>query len=184
MTFPLTGTTLLASAILFGAAFGWLLHRGRVTSYDTIVNQFRMRDFTVLKVMVTAILVGGVGVLFLIDGGAAKYHIKDANLLAVGLGAALFGVGMAIYGYCPGTAVAAIGAGSLHALVGAFGMLLGGMLYALSFDWVSKAIIPVWALGKARLPQMTGVPDIFWFGLLAAVLAGLFLFTERRAPGH
>jgi hypothetical protein len=63
-------------------------------------------------------------------------------------------------------------------------MLLGGVLYAFSFDWVSKAIIPVWALGKARLPQMTGVPDIFWFGLLAVVLAGLFLFTERRAPGH
>ncbi len=181
MTFPLTGNALLASAVLFGAAFGWLLHRARVADYNTIVNQFRFKDFTVLKVMVTAILVGGIGVLFLIDAGAAKYHIKDANLLAVALGAALFGVGMVVYGYCPGTALAAIGAGSTHALVGAGGMLVGGMLYAWSFDWVKATILPVWALGKARLPQVTGLPDLFWFGLLAAVLAGLYLFTDRRA---
>ena len=49
-----------------------------------------------------------------------------------------------LYGYCPGTAVAAIGAGSVHALVGAFGMILGGILYALSFDWVSQTILPIW----------------------------------------
>jgi hypothetical protein len=59
MTFPLTGDLALAIAVFFGFLFGFLLQRGRVTDYNVIVNQFRLRDFTVLKVMLTAILVGG-----------------------------------------------------------------------------------------------------------------------------
>jgi hypothetical protein len=46
----------------------------------------------------------------------------------------------------------AIGAGSLHALVGAVGMLVGGVLYGLSFGWVQANVLSVWTLGKARLP--------------------------------
>lgn len=106
--------------LLMGAAFGFLLQRGKVTSCNVIERQFQLRDFTVLKVMGAAIVVGGLGVLLLVDTGNAKYYVKDANLLAVALGAALFGVGMVLYGYCPGTALGAIATGSVHALVGAF----------------------------------------------------------------
>jgi len=59
------------------------------------VAQLRLRDFTLFKVMLTAILVGGLGVFIRHSGGLAAYHIKPANLLAVALGAVLFGVGMA-----------------------------------------------------------------------------------------
>src|SRR5450759_3836941 len=92
--------------------FGVLLHRGGVANYNVIVNQFRFRDFTVLKIMFTAIIVGGLGVLVLHGAGHAQYHIKPANMLGVVLGAALFGVGMVLYGYCPGTGIAAIATGS------------------------------------------------------------------------
>lgn len=88
-------------ALAMGAVFGFLLQRGNVTSCNVIENQFRLRDFTVLKVMGTAIVVGGIGVLLLVDTGNSKYYVKDANMLAVALGAALFGVGMVVYGYCP-----------------------------------------------------------------------------------
>jgi hypothetical protein len=67
----------LALGVLFGAAFGWLLHRGRVTDYNVIVNQFRFKDFTVLKVMLTAIVVGGLGVLVFVHLGLAKWHLRD-----------------------------------------------------------------------------------------------------------
>ena len=177
--FPITGTTALVLSVVFGFAFGWLLHRGRVADYNIIVRQFLFKDFTVIKVMLTAIIVGGIGVFLLVQMGYAKFHIKPSDLLAISLGAGLFGIGMVLYGYCPGTAVAAIGAGSVHALVGAFGMILGGVLYALSFDWVSQSILPVWAMGKVQLPQVLGVgaPVIF----IALVLALLVIATlERR----
>lgn len=179
MTFPLTGDLALAIAVFFGLLFGFLLQRGRVTDYNVIVNQFRLRDFTVLKVMLTAILVGGLGVLFLVDHGQAKYHIKDANMLGVMIGSAVFGIGMVLYGYCPGTALAAMGTGSLHALIGSIGMLAGGVAYALSFDWVSAHILKVWAYGKVRLPDITGLPDPVWFGGLMIVAVVLFTLIER-----
>jgi uncharacterized membrane protein YedE/YeeE len=176
------GNGALALAVFFGAIFGALLHRGRVTDYNVIVNQFRLRDWTVLKVMLTAIVVGGVGVLALHVAGNANYHIKPANMLGVALGAAIFGVGMVLYGYCPGTGLAAMATGSVHAGVGALGLLAGGILYAFSFAWVNKHILDVWALGKVRLPDITGIPDWAWFILLAVIWVILLFVLERGAP--
>ena len=170
----------VALALLMGAAFGFLLHRGRVTSCNVIENQFRLKDYTVLKVMLTAIIVGGVGVMALADASLAKYAVKDANLLGVALGAGLFGIGMVFYGYCPGTGLAAIATGSVHALVGALGMIAGGILFALSFDWVKANILTVGAYGKIRLPDMTGVPAPVWFAGLAVFALVFFVWAERQ----
>jgi uncharacterized membrane protein YedE/YeeE len=177
--FPLSGTSALVLAVVFGAAFGWLLHRGKVTDYNTIVNQFRLRDFTVLKVMLTAIIVGGVGVLVLVNLGAAKFHVRDANMLGTIIGAAIFGVGMVLYGYCPGTGFAAIATGSVHALVGAFGMLAGAVAYAFSFEWVRANILSVWKLGKVTLTDVTGIPQLAIFAILVLVAGGLFYTVEK-----
>jgi uncharacterized protein len=182
MSLPITGPASLVLAIVFGFFFGLLLQRGRVANYDTIVNQFRLKDFTVLKVMFTAIVVGGIGVLALHQMGHATYHIKPANMLGVVLGAGIFGVGMVTYGYCPGTGIAAIATGSLHALVGFAGMLVGGILYALSFTWVNEHILSVAAWGTVRLPDVTGIPDLIWFIILAAVAAIVFFAIERLTP--
>lgn len=169
-----------ALALLMGAAFGFLLHRGRVTSCNVIENQFRLKDYTVLKVMLTAIIVGGVGVMLLADASLAKYAVKDANLLGVALGAAIFGIGMVFYGYCPGTGLAAIATGSVHALVGALGMIVGGILFALSFDWVKANILTIGAYGKIRLPDVTGVPAPIWFAGLTLVAIAFFVWAERH----
>ena len=182
MTLPITGTASLVLAVVFGFIFGLLLQRGRVANYNTIVNQFRLKDFTVLKVMFTAIVVGGVGVLALHQMGYAAYHIKPANMLGVVLGAGIFGVGMVTYGYCPGTGVVAVATGSVHALVGFAGMLVGGILYALSFSWVNEHILNVAALGKVRLPDVTGIADWIWFVILAATAIIVFYAIERLAP--
>jgi len=180
MDFPVSAETARWLAIPMGLVFGVLLHRGGVANYNVIVNQFRFKDFTVLKVMFTAIIVGGIGVLLLKSTGHAQYHIKPANMLGVAVGAALFGVGMVLYGYCPGTGVAALATGSLHALSGFVGMLLGGVLYALSFTWVEAHIQKVAALGKVRLPDVTGVSDWGWFGILCLIAAVVFWLIETR----
>ena len=179
MTLPITGNAALVLAVVFGFVFGLLLQRGRVANYDTIVNQFRLKDFTVLKVMFTAIVVGGVGVLLLHQAGHAMYHVKPANMLGVVLGAGIFGVGMVLYGYCPGTGIAAIATGSVHALVGFAGMLAGGILYALSFRWVNEHVLSVAAWGKVRLPDVTPIADWAWFVILAVVAIVVFYAIER-----
>jgi uncharacterized protein len=178
MTLPIEGTGALVLAVVFGAIFGLLLHRGGVADYNVIVNQFRLIDFRVLKIMLTAIVVGGVGVLVLQKLGWAGTHLKPAMILGVALGSAIFGVGMVIYGYCPGTGVAAIATGSVHALVGFAGMLVGGILYALSFAWVRDHILGI-DIGKKSLADITPIPAWGWLLLLAAVAAVVFPLVER-----
>lgn len=180
MNFPVSPETARWLAIPMGILFGVLLHRGGVSNYNVIVNQFRFKDFTVLKIMFTAIIVGGIGVLLLKNTGHAQYHIKPANLLGVSLGAALFGVGMVLYGYCPGTGVAAMATGSIHAMIGFAGMMVGGVFYALSFPWVETHIQKVAALGKVRLPDITGIPDWGWFVILTVIAAIVFWLIETR----
>lgn len=183
MHLPLSAEQAVWLGIPFGMIFGALLHRGGVTAYDTIVNQFRWRDFTVLKVMLTAIVVGGVGVWGLHGAHWAQYSIKPANLAMVGLGGLLFGVGMVIYGYCPGTGIAAVATGRLDALIGVGGMLAGGAAYGLSYGWVRDHLEGLWALGKVRLPEITGISDAVWFAGLAVVALVIFGWLETSGRG-
>jgi uncharacterized protein len=181
---PIIGVATLPLGVLFGFAFGFLLERGRLADPNVLINQLRLRDFTIVKVMLTAVIVGGIGVLLLHQGGLANYHIKPANLAGVGLGAALFGIGMAVSGYCPGTSLAAAGTGSVQAVVAILGMVLGAILYALSFDWVEATILGIAALGPVRLPEAMGIPDFVWFAALIVVAFALFLRIERPRAEH
>lgn len=173
----------LVLAGIFGLLFGILLNKGRVTDYNVIVNLFRFRDWTVLKIMLTAIVVGGIGVFAMMAFGWLEgYHIKDLNVLGILLGGTLFGIGMAVYGYCPGTGAAAIATGSIHALVGFLGMIVGGVLYAITYPAVKSSILSVGALGKVRLPDAIPIPEIlFWVVLVAGALF-LFRLIDRKTP--
>jgi len=177
-----SGDTLLWAGLLFGIVFGVLLHRGGVTDFNVIVRQFQFRDFTVLKVMFTAIVVGGVGVFILQGQELANLHIKPANMLAVIIGAGLFGIGMAIYGYCPGTGVAAVATGRVDALVGLAGMIVGGIGYALSYDWIAAKVLPVADLGKKRLPDLAPVPEWVWYVALVLMAVTVFRLVAKVEP--
>jgi uncharacterized membrane protein YedE/YeeE len=175
----LTNGSLMAGAVVFGFLFGWLLQRGGVADYNVIVNQFRFKDFTVLKIMLTAVVVGGIGVAMLHAGGLANTHIKASPMLAIVLGSAIFGVGMVLYGYCPGTGLAAIGTGSLHALAGMGGMMLGGIVYALAFPWLAKNILAAGDIGKLTLDQLTGLPVWAVLVILTALALGVFALVHK-----
>ncbi len=180
-TISTSSTAGLLIAALFGIIFGILLHKGQVTNYNVIVNFFRLKDLRVLKVMLTAVVVGGIGVFFLISGGAAAgWHIKPALVLGIVLGASIFGVGMTLYGYCPGTAIAAIATGSVHALVGLFGMLAGGVVYALSYSWLKTNILSVGDFGKIRLPDILPFSEWAIYGILGVGALVLFWILEKK----
>jgi hypothetical protein len=70
----------LALGLLTGFVFGFVLQKGQVTKYAVIVKQFLFQDFTMLKVMLTAVVVGGLGVYALVAAGQATLHIKPLLL--------------------------------------------------------------------------------------------------------
>src|SRR4030042_6594387 len=117
----------MAKAVIFGILFGWILQRSRVNTCNKIGGFAMLKDFTVLKLLLTAIGVGSVLLFIEIQLGLASLHVKPFNLTGVLLGGIVFGMGMAILGYCPGTLIVSIGEGAVDALVGTLGGLAGGV---------------------------------------------------------
>lgn len=176
-------TTLLLGG-LTGLAFGFLLQKGTVTRYETIVGQFLLRDFTVLKVMLTAMAVGAVGVYAMLQLGMIEgLHLKSAQVVSNLAGGLIFGVGMAVLGYCPGTGVAAIGDGARDAVPGVVGMLVGAALFAEASPWVGRVLSPIGAWGKITFADVTGLSPWFFVAVLVSAAVAVF-FLMRRAVGQ
>ncbi len=158
-----------------GVLFGFLLQRGGATSYDVVVGQLLLRDFTVAKIILSAIATGMVGVYLLRHVGMVQLHPKACHLRRIGLGGLLFGVGFALLGYCPGTAAGAFGAGSLHALVGMLGILLGAGMFASLYPAVMRRL-PGEGHGKVTLPELLDVnPWMVVVPVVAAIIGILYL---------
>jgi uncharacterized membrane protein YedE/YeeE len=113
-----------------GIAFGFLLVKATVSRFDTIVGQLILRDFTVMKVILTAIAVGSIGIqVFYSIGVIPTLHLSTTPLLLSAMGGGIFGIGMSLTGYCPGTALAALGEGSKDMIFGLLGMFVGAALF-------------------------------------------------------
>lgn len=171
---------------LTGFIFGFLLQKGGVTRFQVIAGQFLMKDFTVLKVMLTAIIVGAIGIYGMRLFGwltADDMHIKNATLLGNATGGVIFGIGMALLGYCPGTGIAAIGDGSRHAIIGVLGMIVGAGIYAEVYPWMQSKILGIGDYGKTTLADAAGISP--WWFILALVIIAIIVFValERGQRG-
>jgi len=139
-----------------------------VAKFPVIVGQFILKDWTVVKIMGTAVVVGSVGVYALLASGHANLHVKPFLLGGVLLGGVCFGVGMAVFGYCPGTGVAACGEGKPDAMVGVLGMLAGALAFVAAYPAIQPVIKGLGDMGKITFPEATGTSPWLWIvGLLA-----------------
>ncbi|MBN1166065.1 MAG: YeeE/YedE family protein [Methanospirillaceae archaeon] len=121
----------LILGLLMGIVFGFLLQKASVTEYDVILGQLLLSDFTVVKVMFSAVLVGMIGLYLLNRAGRITYHVTEGSVGTTVIGGLIFGIGFALLGYCPGTVAGAIGSGWLDALFGgAVGIVIGAGLFA------------------------------------------------------
>lgn len=163
-----------------GIAFGVLLQKGRVAKFDVIVGQLLLRDWTVAKIMATAIAVGSVGVYALVAAGWATLHIKPVLLGGVLVGGLCFGAGMALFGYCPGTSVAACGEGHRDAMVGVAGMVAGALAFVLAYPRLKPLIESIADWGELTFADFTGTPWPWVGGLVVAVVVGLSLLPRQQ----
>jgi uncharacterized protein len=185
MDYGVAGTA-LASGILFG----YVLEQAGFGSPCKLRAQVRLTDWSVFKVMFTAILVAAVGILLLQVNdtfGSSGFYIPTTFVGATAAGGALIGAGFAVGGYCPGTSVVGTMSGRIDGLVFALGMLLGiwGFSAVYDADWI-QAILHAGKLAEKTLPQLLGVSPwiiVLLMGLLA--LGGFVLGSrfERRFHG-
>ncbi|MDD4127760.1 MAG: YeeE/YedE thiosulfate transporter family protein [Methanomicrobium sp.] len=152
----------LVLGLLIGIGFGFFLQKGGVTNYDVIIRQLILVDFTVVKVIAAAVLVGMPGVYLLQRYGYAKKHITKGSLGTTVVGGLIFGAGFAVLGLCPGTVAGAVGQGSLDALFGGVvGIVLGTGIFAALYPKIVNGILRYKPLRYETLYEMLGVKQAY-----------------------
>ena len=172
----------LVIGLVIGIIFGFLLQKGGVTKYDVIIGQLLLTDFTVIKVMLTAMTVGMLGVHLLRSFGIAQLHPKPGSFGSTVIGGLIFGVGFGLLGYCPGTMAGAVGQGSLDALFGGvIGMIIGAGLFAEFFPKLEKSILNRGDFGEMTWPQLIKVnPWLIIIPMAIGIIALLFWIEKSE----
>lgn len=167
----------------FGILFGFLLHKGGATKYDVIVGQLLLTDFTVVKIMLSAIVTGMIGIYFMKSLGWIKLSLKSGSVGKNVIGALIFGVGFAVLGYCPGTIAGAIGNGYLDATVGGLaGIVLGTWIFAVMYPKLKDGILKKGDFGDITIPRLLKVND--WVVVVPAVALILLLLFWMEKAGY
>ncbi|WP_456432001.1 DUF6691 family protein [Nitratifractor sp.] len=127
-------------AVVMGFAFGFVLERTGFTRSQYIADTFYFKNLAVPKIMgVTVITATTWFILFAsmgwIDLGAL--FTPKTYVWPYLIGGLLFGLGMVMAGYCPGTAVAGLGTGKSDALVFILGLFGGAFLYFLLYPMIA-----------------------------------------------
>ena len=164
----------------FGILFGFLLHKGGATKYDVIVSQLLLTDFTVLKIMLSAVVTGMLGVYLMKSLGWIKLSLKSGSVGMNVIGALIFGVGFAVLGYCPGTIAGAVGNGYLDAIVGGLaGIIIGTWIFAVFYPKLKDSVLKIGAFGDITLPRLFKVNEWVVIIPLAALIIMLLLWVEH-----
>jgi uncharacterized protein len=169
----------LAWGLVIGILFGFLLQKGGVTKYDVILGQLLLTDFTVVKIILTAILTGMIGIYAMKSLGWVELSVKSGSWGMNGIGGLIFGVGFALLGYCPGTIAGAIGNGHLDALVGGLaGIWIGSGLFAALYPRLRSGILKIGDFGDLTLPKLFKAND--WVVVIpaAVLILAVLLWIE------
>ena len=166
--------------LITGIAFGFLLQKGRVLRFEKQVGAMLLKDMTIFKFMLSAILVGMVGIQLLSSAEIISLGHKAMNLGAVLVGGALFGCGWAVMGYCPGTSIGAVGEGRWHAVFVVAGMVVGAALYAELYPLFKSTILAWKDFGKIGLADVLGISPWFIIPVFWAGVIWVFVWFERK----
>jgi hypothetical protein len=182
----------MALATVLGVGFGFALERAGFGRASTLVAQFYFDDMRVLKVMFSGIVTTTIGLGIL--GGLG---LIDLSLITIPgtwyvpaiVGGLLLGVGFVVSGYCPGTALVAVGSGHLDGLVALLGIMIGSLVFGFAYE--NDAVESLYLMTARGEITFVEVWDIPWQVLAAGVTViaiGAFFASEKAeqifAPRH
>ncbi len=173
---------MVVTALFLGFLFGVLLCYARVNKFNIVSGAAVFKDFTVIKVLATAIGIGSALISLEVLAGWASFQVKPLIVSGVIVGGIVFGVGMAILGYCPGTMVISAAEGSLDAWLGILGGLVGGLVFSELYPFIKYYLGP--DLGPINLATYLKVGASlvvasFLFGIALVSVAFVINYLEK-----
>jgi uncharacterized protein len=168
-------------ALAIGIAFGFALERAGLGDARKLAGQFQLTDFTVLKVLFSAIVTAMLGAFWLARFGLldlSQVYVPETFLLPQLAGGALFGAGFALAGLCPGTSCVAAATGRGDGAFVMMGMFAGVLLTGLGFGAL-RHFYESTARGAWTLPDALHLPAGIVVCLVVLLALGMFAAAER-----
>jgi uncharacterized membrane protein YedE/YeeE len=160
--------------LILGFTFGAILQYADLNKYNVISGLAIRENFTVAKALALAIGIGSVLLNIEIALGFASYHVKPFLVGGLVFGGIIFGTGMAILGYCPGTLAISLGEGSVDAFTGILGGLTGGIIYTLILPFINPVLGP--NFGTISLNSLIK-SDILFF-MIVVIIGTIFIISS------
>lgn len=169
------------AALVLGIFFGFALNKAGLTKYHKIVNVFRFTDMAVLQFMMTTLVVAMSGLYALRGLGVVTFPAAPATYIVGNLiGGLVFGMGMALSGYCPGTCVAGAGEGKLDYIIpGLLGFMIGAVIYGLTYQQVFPQISAIANYGNTIIPDLWNISPFLFILLFTLISVMLFYLIDR-----
>ena len=168
-------------AVIIGIFFGFFLERGGLGNPRKLTGVFYLTDFTVPKVMFSAIATAAVGLYLMADLqliDISRVWIVPTFFWPQIVGGGLFGLGFVVSGYCPGTAVTGLSSGRIDALFTLIGVGVGSLVFAFFFPLLEN-FYNASAMGGVTLPQLLGINHWLVVVSVVAIAVGMFFIIER-----
>lgn len=146
-------------AVVIGVFFGYSLQRSGFGTARKLTAIFYGRDFAVLRVMFTAVVVAMLGLQWLKLAGLVDLELiyqPNTQIWPFIVGGLLLGIGFVTGGYCPGTSLVAATNGKLDAVVYLLGILVGIFGYSAVYPAI-QGFATSSDLGRLSLYDALGV---------------------------
>jgi len=169
-----------ALGLAFGVAYGFVLEKSRVFEPGIVIGQMQLRNFTLIKVWLTAIVTALLGVTLLNELDILQLQPKPAVYVADIVGGLIGGIGLTLAGGCPAMVMAQIGAGYRDALWTLFGGLTGAAVLTLTEPtlrpWLGEDA------GNLTVADVSTMPFVAWGVAAIVVLFACIMVLERLRP--
>ncbi len=181
----------LLLAVILGAAFGFVLHRIGASNPHNIINMLRLTDLHLMKAILFGISIASALLFIGLAVGVIEPSHLDVKTTYWGVlaGGIMMGIAWPLTGYCPSTAVAALGDGRKDSIFFVLGGLMGAYLYMIAYAHLQGTFILKKILGGnvtlALTPDLSypalinGIPGVIP-ALVVAVILGLIAW---KLPG-
>ncbi len=178
-------------ALVFGIMFGFILYKTGAANPHRLINMLRLKDFTLMKVILFAIGFSSLLLFVLSSVGILNPHfsVKTAYIGVI-VGGLIFGIGWAISGFCPGTSVVAAGSGRKDAYVFIVGGLLGAFVFTLMYGDLKGTFLFDKILGGKTTLANTGIDkynvilDSFSAVYVAGAIAVVLIIISFLLPSR
>ena len=167
----------VVASFVLGFFFWFFLERAGFSSARKLTDQFYFKDFAVLKVMFTAIIVAMLGIAYFSLLGWLNFgqvYVPETFVWPQLLGGILLGAGFILGGYCPGTSLVAAAIGKIDALLFMVGILIGIFGFGAAVPRFQKFYLSG-ALGALTIPQWLNLnPGVVAFAVTVIALAAFW----------